>query len=76
MLADVVEKHNIPTVKATGGQRITCLAEKEDLPKVWADLDVPSLCPLRRSERQDLRRPWCRFGVQDSTNMGIELRSV
>ena len=42
-IADVAEKYNVPMVKLTGGQRIDLLGiTKEDLPKVWADLDMPS----------------------------------
>ena len=42
-IADVVDKYQIPKVKVTGGQRIDLLGvKKADLPKVWADLDMPS----------------------------------
>ena len=42
-IADVAEKYNVPLLKVTGGQRIDLLGiEKEDLPNVWADLDMPS----------------------------------
>ncbi len=42
-IADVVDKYEIPLVKLTGGQRIDLFGvKKEDLPKVWEDLDMPS----------------------------------
>ena len=42
-IADVAEKYDVPMVKLTGGQRIDLLGvPKEDLPEVWADLDMPS----------------------------------
>ena len=42
-IADVADKYNVPLVKLTGGQRIDLLGlRKEDLPKVWQDLDMPS----------------------------------
>ncbi|BBX69701.1 nitrite reductase large subunit [Mycolicibacterium psychrotolerans] len=42
-IADVAEKYEIPMIKLTGGQRIDLLGvRKEDLPAVWADLDMPS----------------------------------
>ena len=42
-ISDVAEKYEIPMIKLTGGQRIDLLGvRKEDLPKVWADLDMPS----------------------------------
>ncbi len=76
-IADVADKYNIPTVKVTGGQRIDLLGvKKEDLPKVWADLDMPSgyaYAKALRTVKTCVGSEWCRFGVQDSTNMGIEL---
>src|SRR3712207_6085311 len=43
IFADVAEKYDVPMVKLTGGQRIDLLGiKKEDLPGVWADLDMPS----------------------------------
>ncbi len=42
-IANVADKYNIPTVKVSGGQRIDLLGvKKEDLLKVWANLDMPS----------------------------------
>src|SRR5262249_36705284 len=39
-IADVVDKHKIPSVKVTGGQRIDMLGVKKDqLPAVWGDLN-------------------------------------
>ncbi len=76
-IADVVDKYKIPTVKVTGGQRIDLLGvKKEDLPGVWKDLDMPSGHAYGKSLRTVktcVGSEWCRFGVQDSTNMGIEL---
>jgi nitrite reductase (NADH) large subunit len=76
-IADVAEKYNIQTVKVTGGQRIDLLGvKKEDLPKVWADLDMPSgyaYAKALRTVKTCVGSEWCRFGVQDSTHMGIEL---
>jgi len=40
-IADVADKFAIPTVECTGGQRIDLLGvRKEDLPRVWADLNA------------------------------------
>ncbi len=42
-IADVADKYDVKLVKLTGGQRIDLLGiRKEDLPAVWADLDMPS----------------------------------
>ena len=76
-IADVVDKYKIPTVKVTGGQRMDLLGvKKEDLPNVWRDLDMPSghaYAKALRTVKTCVGSEWCRFGVQDSTNMGIEL---
>jgi nitrite reductase (NADH) large subunit len=76
-IADVVDKYKIPTVKVTGGQRIDLLGVKKgDLPNVWRDLDMPSghaYAKALRTVKTCVGSEWCRFGVQDSTNMGIEL---
>src|SRR3990167_4602088 len=76
-IAEVAEKYAVPTVKLTGGQRIDLLGvKKEDLPKVWADLDMPSGFAYGKSIRTVktcVGSEWCRFGVQDSTSLGIAL---
>ena len=76
-IADVVDKYKIPMVKVTGGQRIDLLGvKKEDLPGVWQDLDMPSghaYAKALRTVKTCVGSEWCRFGVQDSTQMGIDL---
>lgn len=76
-IADVAEKYDIPMVKLTGGQRIDLLGvPKEDLPKVWADLDMPSGYAYGKSFRTVktcVGRDFCRFGTGDSTKLGIEI---
>jgi len=76
-IADVVERYAIPTVKVTGGQRIDLLGvRKEDLPAVWRDLDMPSghaYAKALRTVKTCVGSEWCRFGVQDSTQLGIDL---
>ena len=79
-IADVVDKYQIPTVKVTGGQRIDLLGvRKEDLPQVWKDLDMPSghaYAKALRTVKTCVGSEWCRFGVQDSTQMGIDLEQA
>ena len=76
-IADVVDKYAIPTVKVTGGQRIDLLGvKKEDLPAVWKELDMPSghaYAKALRTVKTCVGSEWCRFGTQDSTQMGIDL---
>jgi len=79
-IAEVAEKYAVPTVKITGGQRVDLLGvKKEDLPKVWADLDMPSGFAYGKSIRTVktcVGSEWCRFGVQDSTGLGIALEKA
>jgi nitrite reductase (NADH) large subunit len=79
-IADVADKYNISSIKVTGGQRIDLLGvKKEDLPKVWADLDMPSghaYAKALRTVKTCVGSEWCRFGVQDSTQMGIDLEQA
>ncbi len=79
-IADVVDKYRIPTVKVTGGQRIDLLGvKKEDLPRVWGELGMPSghaYAKALRTVKTCVGSEWCRFGVQDSTQMGIDLEKA
>ncbi len=76
-IADVAEKYEIPMIKLTGGQRIDLLGvRKEDLPKVWEDLDMPSGYAYGKSFRTVktcVGTDYCRFGVGDSTALGIRI---
>ncbi|WP_028997548.1 nitrite reductase large subunit NirB [Azohydromonas australica] len=76
-IADVVDKYAIPTVKVTGGQRIDLLGvKKEDLQSVWRDLGMPSGLAYAKSLRTVktcVGAEWCRFGTQDSTQLGKDL---
>jgi nitrite reductase (NADH) large subunit len=79
-IATVAEKFSIPLVKVTGGQRIDLLgAKKEDLPKIWSELDMPSghaYAKALRTVKTCVGSEWCRFGTQDSTGMGIKLEKA
>jgi len=79
-IADVADKYNISAIKVTGGQRIDLLGiKKEDLPKVWGDLDMPSghaYAKALRTVKTCVGSEWCRFGVQDSTQLGIALEEA
>lgn len=82
-IADVVDKYRIPTVKLTGGRRVDMLGvKKEDLPRVWADLNQGGLVSghaygkALRTVKTCVGSEWCRFGVQDSTKMGVTLEKM
>ncbi len=76
-IADAVDKYKIPTVKVTGGQRIDLLGvKKEDLPAVWKDIGMASghaYAKALRTVKTCVGSEWCRFGTQDSTQMGKDL---
>ncbi|GHE12752.1 nitrite reductase large subunit NirB [Klenkia taihuensis] len=78
-IADVAEKYEVPMVKVTGGQRIDLLGiRKEDLPKVWADLGMPSGYAYGKSMRTVktcVGSDFCRFGLDDSTQLGIDIET-
>ncbi len=78
-IADVADKYRIPMVKVTGSQRIDLLGvKKADLPNVWRDLGMVSGQAYTKGVRMVktcVGTEFCRFGVQDSTNTGIELEA-
>jgi len=76
-IGEVAKKHNVPMVKITGGQRIDLLGiKKEDLPKVWADLGMPSgyaYTKALRTVKTCVGSEFCRYGTNDSTGLGIAM---
>lgn len=78
-IADVAEKYEVPMVKVTGGQRIDLLGvRKEDLPAMWSDLGMPSGYAYGKSVRTVktcVGSDFCRFGLDDSTRLGIDLET-
>jgi nitrite reductase (NADH) large subunit len=82
-LAEIAEKHAVPTVHITGGQRIDFLGvPKETLPAIWGDLSQAGFVSGHaygkaiRTVKTCVGKNWCRFGTQDSTTMGIELEKM
>ena len=78
-IADVAERYRVPLVKLTGGQRIDLLGvRKEDLPKVWEDLDMPSGYAYGKSYRtckSCVGSDFCRFGVGDSIALALKIEN-
>ncbi|MBB6632945.1 nitrite reductase large subunit NirB [Cohnella thailandensis] len=76
-IAEVAEKFEVPLVKFTGGQRLDLLGvKKEDLPKMWEELDMPSghaYGKMLRTVKTCVGNTFCRFGTQDAIGMGIRL---
>lgn len=82
-IADVCERHAVPMVKLTGGQRIDLLGvRKEQLPDIWADLAAAGLVSGHaygkaiRTVKTCVGSDFCRFGTQDSIGLGIALEKV
>jgi nitrite reductase (NADH) large subunit len=79
-IADVADKYRVPMVKVTGGQRIDLLGvKKEDLVDVWRDLGMQSGHGYGKSIRTVktcVGTEFCRFGTQNSTQMGIDLETM
>ncbi len=75
-IAEVAQKYNVPLVKLTGGQRIDLVGvSKQDLPKVWADLGMPSGHAYGKSYRtckSCIGTEFCRFGLGDSMDLAIK----
>ncbi|WP_110932316.1 nitrite reductase large subunit NirB [Paenibacillus bouchesdurhonensis] len=76
-IADVSLKYDVKVVKVTGGQRLDLIGvKKEDLPKVWEELDMPSgyaYAKSLRTVKTCVGSQFCRFGTQDSMSMGALL---
>lgn len=79
-IAQVAVKFEVPLVKFTGGQRLDLLGvKKEDLPKMWEELDMPSghaYGKTLRTVKTCVGSTYCRFGTQDALGMGIRLEQA
>lgn len=78
-IADVVDKYQVPLIKLTGGQRIDLLGiKKDDLPKVWQDLGMPSGYAYGKSYRtckSCVGADYCRFGLGDSIALALKVEN-
>lgn len=72
-IAVVAQKYKVPMVKFTGGQRLALVGvRKEDLPKVWQELGLPSghaYAKAVRTCKSCLGTDFCRFGLGDSISL-------
>ena len=79
-IADVAERFDVPMVKVTGGQRIDLLGvRKQDLPAIWEQLGMPSghaYAKAVRTVKTCVGMEFCRFGVGDSTSLGVALEKA
>jgi nitrite reductase (NADH) large subunit len=76
-IADVAEKYQVRMIKVTGGQRLDLLGvSKENLPQIWEELGMPSgyaYAKAVRTVKTCVGETFCRFGTQDSIQMGIDM---
>ncbi|HLX64001.1 MAG TPA: nitrite reductase large subunit NirB [Planctomycetota bacterium] len=76
-IADAAVKFNVPMVKFTGGQRIDLLGvKKDDLPKIWQDLGMPSghaYTKAFRTCKSCVGTDFCRYGLGDSIKLAQEI---
>ncbi len=76
-IADAADKYGVAMVKVTGGQRIDLLGvKKQDLPGIWADLDMESGFAYGKTFRTCktcVGTEFCRYGLGDSTELGVSI---
>ena len=82
-MADIAVKYNVPTVKFTGGQRLDMLGvKKEQLEPMWKDLNDAGFVSGQayakglRTVKTCVGNQWCRFGTQDSMDMGVQIEKL
>lgn len=79
-IAEVAQRHDVPLVKVTGGQRIDLLGvKKEALPAIWKELDMPSgfaYAKAVRTVKTCVGSTFCRFGTRDSISFGIQIEKM
>ncbi len=82
-MADIAVKYDVPTVKFTGGQRLDMLGvKKEQLEPMWKDLNDAGFVSGQayakglRTVKTCVGNQWCRFGTQDSMQMGIDIEKL
>ena len=82
-IADIADKHRVPTVKMTGGQRIDLLGiKKENLTAIWTDLNDAGMISGAayakglRTVKTCVGKEWCRFGTQYSMQLGVDLEKL
>ena len=79
-IGEVAKKYEVPLVKVTGSQRIGLFGvKKEDLPKIWKELDMVSASAYAkafRSVKTCVGAKFCRFGTQNSIDLGIKIEEA
>jgi nitrite reductase (NADH) large subunit len=81
VIGEVAKKYNLYT-KITGGQRVDLFGARVDqLPHIWQELidagfeSGHAYAKSLRTVKSCVGSTWCRFGVQDSVKMAIDLEN-
>ncbi|HIF52073.1 MAG TPA: nitrite reductase large subunit [Thiotrichaceae bacterium] len=81
VIGEVAKKYNLYT-KITGGQRIDLFGARVDqLPPIWEELIAAGFesghayAKSLRTVKSCVGSTWCRFGVQDSVKMAIDMEN-
>jgi len=76
-IGTVAKKYKVPMIKITGGQRLDLLGiKKEDLPKIWKELDIPSghaYTKAVRTVKSCVGTDFCRYGLGDAIKLAQEI---
>lgn len=82
-IADIAVKYEVPLIKFTGGQRLDMFGvTKDQLAPMWKDLNDCGFVSGQayakglRTVKTCVGNTYCRFGTQDSMNMGIALEKL
>ncbi|MEK6814615.1 MAG: nitrite reductase large subunit NirB [Nitrospirota bacterium] len=79
-IAEVAEKYEVSLVKLTGGARIDLFGvDKADLPRIWADLGMPSghaYTKAIRTCKACVGTDFCKFGVADSLGAAVAMEKA
>lgn len=79
-IAEVAEKYEVSLVKLTGGARIDLFGvDKADLPRIWADLGMPSghaYTKAIRTCKACVGTDFCKFGVADSLGAAVSMEKA
>ena len=76
-IGTVAKKYKVPMVKITGGQRIDLLGiTKENLPKIWKELGIPSghaYTKAVRTVKSCVGTDFCRYGLGDAIQLAQQI---
>ena len=82
-IADIAVKYEVPLIKFTGGQRLDMFGvTKDQLAPMWKDLNDCGFVSGQayakglRTVKTCVGNTYCRFGTQDSMNMGVVLEKL